>query len=163
MNQGSGFTRRTFGPPRLSDQRVAYGVQGRKRPARGRSFRPWTSFARLGREDPRGLQRPRRPARPVFYGPGQTQGTGFRVQGKLRVRGSGCRANSGYGVQGRTTSGSTVSGLAMLSHKLYKTKRFNIRHYHNHGAGGLSMVLQVDAAQAVLVLQCLYKEAACVI
>jgi predicted transcriptional regulator len=47
----------------------------------------------------------------------------------------------------------------MLSHKLYKTKRFNIRHYHNHGAGGQSMVLQVDAAQAIVVLQCLYTEA----
>jgi predicted transcriptional regulator len=47
----------------------------------------------------------------------------------------------------------------MLSHKLYKTKSFNIDQYHNQGAGGQSMVLQVDAAQAIMVLQCLYNEA----
>ena len=78
-NPGTGY--RVPGTGTNSGFREPGRTPGRKRPARGRSFRPQTSFARLGREDPRGLQRPRRPAWPVFYGTGDRGRRGFRVQG----------------------------------------------------------------------------------
>jgi predicted transcriptional regulator len=69
------------------------------------------------------------------------------------VQGAGC------GGRRLVAAGITVDILAMLSQKLYKTKSFNIDHRYNLEAGDLTMVLQVDAAQAIVILHCLYNEA----